>query len=370
MRVALVVHDLHERGGHSLYTRVLADELSRHHQVTVFANRCDRPDDAPWQFCKVDAWRQSALSTVHTFPLGMGALGSELRGFDIRHMQGYCGGRPNVVTAHICVAAYLDSVQSISMRNRVSLKLMAAVEGRFYRRYQGPVIAISRKIERELREFYGVRGAISVVPHGVDTSRFDSFQRQRYRSALRNELGLNEGQMTALYIGDLTKAHVHLKALAAAAPETPFIIVSGSTRYRWHAPNVRFLPRTAEVERYYAAADAFVFPTTYDAFGMVLLEAMSAGLPVFSSDQAGAAELIRHGEDGFVFPLEDWVEATVSQLSNRAELAAVGSQAEKTAGLHDWSTVVRDVEQVYRQTAAHTGVLLTETPPGEYRYQR
>ena len=43
MNIALVVHDLHERGGHSLYTRVLADELARRHEVAVFANRCERP---------------------------------------------------------------------------------------------------------------------------------------------------------------------------------------------------------------------------------------------------------------------------------------------------------------------------------------
>src|ERR1700730_13062581 len=188
MKIALVVHDLHEQGGHSFYTKVLADELSRRHQVTVFANRCERPDDAPWQFCQVGAWRKNALSTVQTFPLGIGTRGSKLSDFDIRHMQGYCGGHPNVVTAHICIAAYLDSLRSISARNRVSLRLMAAAEGRFFRRYEGQVIAISEKIARELREFYGVRGAISVVPHGVDASRFGGGQRERYRSAVRTEL--------------------------------------------------------------------------------------------------------------------------------------------------------------------------------------
>ncbi|HXM35230.1 MAG TPA: glycosyltransferase family 4 protein [Pyrinomonadaceae bacterium] len=370
MKIALVVHDLHEHGGHSLYTRVLADELSARHQVTVFANRCERPDDASWRFCQVSAWRQSALSTVQTFPLGLSALGSKLSDFDIRHVQGYCGGRPNVVTAHICVAAYLDSLREISARNRLSLRLMAAAERRFFRRYEGQVIAISKKIARELREFYGVRGAISVVPHGVDASRFGSLQRERYRTAVRTELGLNEEQTTVLYVGDLTKAHVHLKALAGSAPQVQFIIVSGSTRYRWSMPNVRFLPPTTELERYYAAADAFVFPTTYDAFGMVLLEAMASGLPVFSSDCAGAAELIRHGDDGFVFPLDDWMEASVAALRDREALRTIGRQAEKTAGAYDWSAVVREVEQVYCQTAANTGFLKSETPSGEYRYQR
>ena len=117
MKVALVVHDLHEHGGHSLYTKVLADELSLRHEVTVFANRCECSSEDRWESCHVRAWRQTALSTVQTFPLGLGALASKLRDFDIRHMQGYCGGRPNVVTAHICVAAYMDSLREISTRS-------------------------------------------------------------------------------------------------------------------------------------------------------------------------------------------------------------------------------------------------------------
>jgi glycosyltransferase involved in cell wall biosynthesis len=66
-----------------------------------------------------------------------------------------------------------------------------------------------------------------------------------------------------------------------------------------------------QIERYYAAADAFVFPSVNDSFGLVVLESMASGLPVFSSDQAGAAELIDSGRDGFVLPLKEWVEATV-----------------------------------------------------------
>src|SRR6185295_1708525 len=146
----------------------LADELSCKHEVAVFANRCERPEDARWPSRHVRAWRGSALATVHTFPLGLRSCASELAGYDIRHAQGYCGGKPNVVTAHICVAAYLNSLCNISARNRASLKLMAATEERFYRRYQGSVIAVSRKVARELEELYAVSGSISVILHGVD----------------------------------------------------------------------------------------------------------------------------------------------------------------------------------------------------------
>ena len=371
MKIALVVHDLHEQGGHSLYTRVLADELSVRHEVTVFANRCERPVASGWSFQPVSALRMNALATVRTFPLGLGTLAAKFAGFDIRHMQGYCGGQPNVVTAHICVAAYLNSLQSITTRNRASLKLMAAAEARFYRRYEGAVIAISQKIAGELREFYQVRGPITVIPHGVDLSRFADQRRGNDRALVRSEVGISEDSTVALYVGDLTKAHVHLKALASAAPNVSFVIITPSRRYRWQSANVHFIEPTSSIERYYRAADALVFPTTYDAFGMVALEAMASGLPVFTSDCAGAAELMHSGKDGFVIPLDRWVEATAAGLHDRDCLVAVGQEAATTAKKHSWSGVVHKVEQVYLTTAgSESAGVAQEVPNGAYRYQQ
>jgi UDP-glucose:(heptosyl)LPS alpha-1,3-glucosyltransferase len=351
MQIALIVHDLHERGGHSLYTKILADELSRSHEVSVFANACERPVDARWESRHVRAWRRTALASVQTFPLGLRSQAGALRTFAIRHMQGYCGGEPNVVTAHICVAAYLDALRSVRLRHRLSLQLMGAAEGRFYRRYDGHVIAVSHKVARELQEFYGLRGPIKVIPHGVDAARFNGGNREQRRATMRQQLGLREDETLALYVGDLTKAHAALKELTAAAPRVQFAIVTNSRSYHWTAPNVRLFRPTNEIERFYAAADAFVFPTTYDAFGMVLLEAMAAGLAVFSSDRAGAAELIESGTDGFVTPLGEWAEATAARLPDRALLRQIGSAAEATARRHQWSGVVTAVEELYHEVA-------------------
>jgi UDP-glucose:(heptosyl)LPS alpha-1,3-glucosyltransferase len=351
LKIALVVHDLHERGGHSLYTRILADKLSSRHDVAVFANVCERPEDALWTSHHVRAWRKNAQATVQTFPLGLRAHAAQLDQYEIRHMQGYCGGQPDVVTAHICVAAYLDSLRDVSLRHRLSLQLMAAAEARFYRRYEGRTIAVSRKVARELEEFYGLRGPLSVIPHGVDVTRFGQEEREQHRASVRAELGVREEELLVLYAGDLTKAHAYLRELAAAMPSTRFVIVTSSQAYHWHAPNVSILPNTSRLARYYAAADAFVFPTTYDAFGMVLLEAMASGLAVFSSDRAGASELISHGADGFITPLDRWVDATAEQLLDRESLREIGRAAERSARSHDWSTVVEQVEQVYFETA-------------------
>ena len=57
----------------------------------------------------------------------------------------------------------------------------------------------------------------------------------------------------------------------------------------------------AGLPAHYAQADAFVFPTLDDPFGIALLEAAAAGLPLVASRYAGAtADLVRHGETGFV----------------------------------------------------------------------
>jgi glycosyltransferase involved in cell wall biosynthesis len=55
-----------------------------------------------------------------------------------------------------------------------------------------------------------------------------------------------------------------------------------------------------ELARAYASADTFVFPSTTDTFGNVILEAQAAGLPCVVSDQGGPRELVTDGADGFV----------------------------------------------------------------------
>jgi len=105
---------------------------------------------------------------------------------------------------------------------------------------------------------------------------------------------------------------------------------------------------------------------------MVVLEAMASALPVFSSDRAGAAELISSGKDGFIIPLDDWVEATTAGLRDRDLLRAIGGEAEKTARRHNWSMVVRDVEQVYFEAtgSAEFVVDASRVSGSEYRYQQ
>ena len=109
------------------------------------------------------------------------------------------------------------------------------------------------------------------------------------------------------------------------------------------------IPR-AELMPEYGRADALLFPTLCDGFGMVVTEAWSQGVPVITTDRAGAADLLRAGENGLVIPAGDSgaiAEAVGWCVEHRPELAAMRVAARRTAAGWQW--------QDYRQALA--GVL-------------
>ena len=89
----------------------------------------------------------------------------------------------------------------------------------------------------------------------------------------------------------------------------------------------------------YRRADVLVMPTLSDTFGMVISEAMSQGLPVITTNRAGAAELIRSGENGLIVPACDapaLAEALRRCAENPGLVSAMGAEARNTAASWQW----------------------------------
>jgi len=99
------------------------------------------------------------------------------------------------------------------------------------------------------------------------------------------------------------------------------------------------IPRSKLYENY-ANADVLAFPTLADGFGMVVTEAFANGLPVITTSRAGAAELVRHGENGLIIEAASAVAIAESIewcLGNRAALASMRHEARASAASWQWS---------------------------------
>jgi UDP-glucose:(heptosyl)LPS alpha-1,3-glucosyltransferase len=146
-------------------------------------------------------------------------------------------------------------------------------------------------------------GDVAVVRYGVDVERFHPGRRAEDGAAVRRELGIPSEQPVVLCVGTgfRRKGVDHLLALWAEEPPAgAALIVAGNDQqlaaYRRRARGLRgpvvFTGPRADVERLYAAADAFTLPSMFDAFGMVVLEALASGLPVVAARDIGAAEVL------------------------------------------------------------------------------
>jgi glycosyltransferase involved in cell wall biosynthesis len=106
----------------------------------------------------------------------------------------------------------------------------------------------------------------------------------------------------------------------------------------------------AELFATFDCSDILVFPTLSDGFGMVVTEAFAHGLPVITTDQAGAADLVRHGENGLIVPAGDAAalkDALQWCLDNRRAIYEMRFAALETAKRWQWSDYRRKlIEEV------------------------
>ena len=102
----------------------------------------------------------------------------------------------------------------------------------------------------------------------------------------------------------------------------------------------------SELAEVYSKSDLFVLPTYMDGWGMVLIEAMSCGTPVITTENAGSKEAIKEGENGCIVPVADY-KSLAQKISyfynNPKEIERYGTSAAKTAKSYTWDNYNKNI---------------------------
>lgn len=192
---------------------------------------------------------------------------------------------------------------------------------------------------------------------GVDADLFHPSLRDE---ATRAELsGGHPDDTILLYVGRLApeKQIEQVREVLRRVPGTRLALVGGGPHrpvleeYFAGLPVVFAGYRTgAELARAYASADVFVFPSAFESFGLVLLEAMGAGIPVVSSRVGGAIDIVEEGVSGYTFDVDDvegLVRGVAACVSEPAHLDAMKTAARKRAEYYSWTTIMDELVACY-----------------------
>ena len=214
---------------------------------------------------------------------------------------------------------------------------------------------------------------IAVIPHGYRAPDHspDPESRNQARSLIQSRLSLDPHDKVVLFVGRLAHAKgvyqlIHaMKTVAARFPNLKLVLIGkgenreveslirqldlGGTIYAYY----RFLS-AAEVSEHYRAADLCVFPSLYEPFGLVALEAMSHGKPVILG--TGFPEMLANDPEHPTAVLVDGnrpemlAEAIIGLLQDTEKSTRLGKAAQSFVAAHfDWNKTFAETVRVYQQ---------------------
>ncbi|MGH2711799.1 MAG: glycosyltransferase family 4 protein [Actinomycetota bacterium] len=346
-------------GGVQVHVRQLASKLrDQGHDVLVLAPATKRPDEdwvrAAGRPIKVP-YNQS-IAPISPTPKARSITRQALSDFrpDVVHVHEPFVPGPSMFAA---LAASVPVVATFHANAERSALLSAAAPAlkTIWRR-----IAVRVAVSQAAASFVGRamgRGDIRIVPNGADIELFAAAEPARLPSGRRilfvNRLDRRKGFRVMVDA---------FGQLAASRPDV-LLVVAGDGPER---PALRDLPIETrarvimlgnvpheELPAYHAASEVFCAPATgRESFGIVLVEALAAGLPVVASDIAGYREVVRDGTDGILVPPSDpaAVADALGRVLEDADLAKRLAEAGKErARRYSWATVAGEIEAIYRE---------------------
>ncbi|GGN59971.1 GDP-mannose-dependent alpha-(1-2)-phosphatidylinositol mannosyltransferase [Streptomyces kronopolitis] len=359
-------------GGVQFHIRDLAEHLIRlGHEVSVLA---PADDDTPLPPYVVSAGRAVPVpynGSVARLNFGLLSAARVRRwlqhgAFDVIHIHEPASPSLGLLTCWAAQGPIVATFHTSNPRSRAMIAaypiLQPALEKIRAR------IAVSEYARRTLVEHLG--GDAVVIPNGVDVGFFASAEpKAEWQGRTIGFIGRIDEPRKGLPV--LMKA---LPAILAEVPDARLLVAGRGDEEEAVAAlpaemrsRVEFLGMVSDEDkaRLLRSVDLYVAPNTGgESFGIILVEAMSAGAPVLASDLDAFAQVLDQGEAGELFTNEDaaaLAAAAVRLLGDPARLAELRERGSRHVRRFDWSTVGADILAVYETvTTGATSVATDE----------
>jgi len=324
MKIALVRQKYTDFGGAERYTAALAEHLLElGHEVHVLSNewtmKNEGSKDEKIIFHRVSTLKFLSVLQVITFAVNVRRILKREK-FDIIHSLERTLYQDIYRAGDGCHKEWLIQRRKIDRPGKCILHrinplhiVLLWIEKQIFKEgnYKA-IMANSRRGKKEIMDLYEVpENKIYVIYTAVDSQRFAGGQEREMKANLCQKYGINPDKPVLLYVGSSFRRK-GLPAILRALALLPFpahLIAVGKERLSpYHRlagklgidSSVTFTGPISDVVPFYKGADLFIFPTIYEPFSNVCLEAMSAGMPVVTSRINGASEFLVEGENGCV----------------------------------------------------------------------
>jgi UDP-glucose:(heptosyl)LPS alpha-1,3-glucosyltransferase len=373
MRLAFVKKRFSVHGGAERYMKTLLGALKKEgHDIHIYANRW--AEEPGVTFHKVNIFSATSFLSVYSFSKNVAsALKREkydcIVSFERTEYQDIFRAGDGCHKTWLDIRAEVEpEYKKWSFRLNPLHRYMLALEKKIFT--ETPLIVVnSRLVKGQIMRYYRTpEEKIAVTYNGVDLETYSPENKKKWRAGIRASLGINEADKVLLFVGSGFKR----KGVETLIRSLPVIRLQGdqkvialivgkgdSAYYRKLSAslgvgnNVLFAGPQQEIARYYAAADVFVLPTIYDPFSNACLEAMASGLPVVTTRNNGAAEIMEDGKEGFCAQsLADPAELAgkISVTIQNAE--TMGKMARARAGEFAIDKAAEEFTGLIRKTAA------------------
>jgi len=207
---------------------------------------------------------------------------------------------------------------------------------------------------------------VTVIHPGVDLNDYAPTDKKSIRACIRKEYGFRSEEPIIVFasmnfeIKGLDAIMLALARLKAKQHSFKLLAVGKGNvkkytqmaREKKIADNVVFTgPLSKEkLIRLYLAGDMYIMLSKFDTFGMVVLEAMAAGLPVIISTNVGAKDIVQEGENGFIISdtsNADYIASKIALLLNENIRSSMSRKALDTAKQNTWAQVAAKYSEIY-----------------------